>query len=523
MMQDILEIAEKNPQYRHLLFSRGFLFTDAAVDATAFPFYGTWKEIGVCNYQLLVHPELNCYISATSDITAVLIGHVYNPFDGLYNEKEILEKYLEAQDRLSYYNEWTGLFTLIVISDDRVEVFGDCAGMQSNWYACINAHFYLSSHAQLIGDICRLPQTDYAKKMQHYRFWKMYGVFFPGDISQFEDVFRLVPNHILTLSCAEHTCKLTRFYPFRDLEKVTSEEEYDRVISKIAEILHETMRLISEKWDYPSISMTGGMDSKTTLACANGLYDQFRYYSYISMYGDKPDADAAAKIADAIGVEHKTYVISENNEDFADLPIIRSILEHNLGDIGSVNDNDVRKRLYFLNTGAVSLEVKSWVSEIGRANYYKKFGFRKMPHRLSARQMTTMYKFFSYNRLSAHKTDKIFREYIQKTAFDAIYNFDASDMYLWEMRYGGWGGLKITAEHRISYDITIPYNNRLLMELFLRLPLEKRIADIPHYDVIRKMNQMIDRLGITVTNYNETERRKHCERIYYLVNTHLPF
>ena len=119
--------------------------------------------------------------------------------------------------------------------------------------------------------------------------------------------------------------------------------------------------------------MTGGMDSKTTLACANGLYDQFRYYSYISMYGDKPDADAAAKIADAIGVEHKTYVISENNEDFADLPIIRSILEHNLGDIGSVNDNDVRKRLYFLNTGAVSLEVKSWVSEIGRANEGKFF------------------------------------------------------------------------------------------------------------------------------------------------------
>lgn len=148
-MKDILEIAEKNPQYRHLLFSRGFLFTDAAVDATAFPFYGTWKEIGVCNYQLLVHPELNCYIAATSDITAVLIGHVYNPFDGLYNEKEILEKYLEAQDRLSYYNEWTGLFTLIVISDDRVEVFGDCAGMQSNWYACINAHFYLSSHAAI--------------------------------------------------------------------------------------------------------------------------------------------------------------------------------------------------------------------------------------------------------------------------------------------------------------------------------------------------------------------------------------
>lgn len=46
-------------------------------------------------------------------------------------------------------------------------------------------------------------------------------------------------------------------------------------------------------------------------------------------------------------------------------------------------------------------------------------------------------------------------------------------MYLWEFRYGSWGGLVITSEHRVSYDITIPYNNRLLMELFLKLPLEK--------------------------------------------------
>lgn len=93
MMKDILEIAEKIRSIATFFFTR-LSFTDAAVDATAFPFYGTWKEIGVCNYQLLVHPELNCYIAATSDITAVLIGHVYNPFDGLYNEKEILENTL---------------------------------------------------------------------------------------------------------------------------------------------------------------------------------------------------------------------------------------------------------------------------------------------------------------------------------------------------------------------------------------------------------------------------------------------
>lgn len=96
-------------------------------------------------------------------------------------------------------------------------------------------------------------------------------------------------------------------------------------------------------------------------------------------------------------------------------------------------------------------------------------------------------------------------------------------MYLWEFRYGSWGGMVITSEHRVSYDITIPYNNRKLMELFLSLPLEKRISDAPHYDLIKYMNPVIDRVGITVTNYNETKKRMYLEKIYYDLNNLLPF
>lgn len=105
------------------------------------------------------------------------------------------------------------------------------------------------------------------------------------------------------------------------------------------------------------------------------------------MSGDKPDAKAAAIIAKAIGVDHKIYSISENDNDFENIYEITKIMEHNLGDIGKVNANDVRKRIYFMNTDKFDVEVKSWVSEIGRANYYKKFGKNKMPERLTPRQM----------------------------------------------------------------------------------------------------------------------------------------
>lgn len=96
-------------------------------------------------------------------------------------------------------------------------------------------------------------------------------------------------------------------------------------------------------------------------------------------------------------------------------------------------------------------------------------------------------------------------------------------MFLWEVRYGSWGGQVITSEHKYSYDITIPYNNRNLIELLLSLPLEKRINDQVHQDLIACMNPLIDQTGITITNYNETSVRMWKEKLYYLVNTHIPW
>ena len=96
-------------------------------------------------------------------------------------------------------------------------------------------------------------------------------------------------------------------------------------------------------------------------------------------------------------------------------------------------------------------------------------------------------------------------------------------MFLWEIRYGSWGGLVITTEHKYSFDITIPYNNRKLLELMLAVPLEKRRKDILHNDLIKLMNKKIYDTGINIVNLNETKLREVCEKIYFNINTFLPF
>ena len=310
-----------------------------------------------------------------------------------------------------------------------------------------------------------------------------------------------------------------RFYPYKNLRIVENQVEYEQLIETVAKILKNTIALAIKKWDNLALSMTGGMDSKTTLACANGMYDKLKFYSYISMEGDKIDAEAAHKIANEIGIKHNIYEIAENDEVFENIDAFRTIIEHNNGGY-KINRNDVRKRYYFSQNKLFEVEIKSWVSEIARANYYKKFGLKKMPKHLTPRNMTSMYKIFTTQRKLAKEADALFAVFIDKTGFNKFpKGYDESDMYLWEFRYSAWGGMVITCEHSFSNEIFIPYNNRLLLEYMLSAPLQKRISDKFHEDIIKFANKKINDCGITITNWNETKKRMWLEKIYFKVHS----
>lgn len=519
------KILEDKPHLREHLFTRGFLLTDKEQDISAYPFYGSWNHTQLQGYHFYLHPKQHLHFVETDEALFFLIGHAYNPFTMEIEETAIL-RYMAAagsQARRAILDQLTGVFTLGWVEQGEMVLFSDCAGMQIAYYGFIEGHLYVSTHMQLIGDLCGLEVSEYVRRLTSYRFYRYYGAYLPGDLSSYPEVKRIVPN--MELHVSNGSFRMERFYPRQDMKPRTTEAEYAEGISIICDIMQRNMQLIARKWEKPAISMSGGMDSKGSLAAANGVYDRFQYFSYISMPGEVVDAEAAAKICRAVQVPHRIDRISDNDQDFADIEEFRAILAHNFGNIGANNRNDVRKRVFYTSPEycTFDIEAKSWVSEVGRANYYKKFGLKKMPARLKPRHMTTMYKLFVHDRKLLRDTDAVFARYIEDTAFDRICNYDASDMYLWEMRYGGWGGQVITCEHRFAFDITVPYNNRILMDTFLTLPLEKRISDQAHYDMIRRLNPAIDRTGITITNYNETKSRMYKEKLYFLVNTHIPF
>lgn len=488
--------------------------------------WSRWKHRTVGKFDLWLHPAQNAFVHCDGQRCFVLVGHAYNPFTMEKDEADILAKLaLNYSDKEAYYNyfdQLTGLFFYAIVEDDRVLAACDCAGMLGAYYAQIDGRLYYSSFCQMIAELCDLKEDPYITRLKSSKLFRLYGWYLPGDLSSYREVRRILPN---TEVIFEGSFSIHRFYPRKPYDTV-GEKDYPERVAEIGRILRNTMALIAEKWEKPAVSLTGGTDSKTTLACASDVQNRFQYFSYISLPREAADANAAKQICQALGLSHTIYQIDTVKENYPDFSEVDHLIERHFGFLGKGNENDVCKRIRLNEVLDFDVEVKSWVSEVARASRYGKYNKKRLPAKMTPRRLTSMYKIFTINRRDAMDTDKVFQAYIKNTDLDAAIQenkYPWSEFFVWEIVFGGWGGLALTGEHKLSNDITVPYNNRALLDLMLRTPLEKRRTDTLHKDVIRHMDPRIEELGIHIVNGNETKLRAICEGIYFDLHSLWPW
>ena len=393
--------------------------------------------------------------------------------------------------------------------------------MQSSYYGIVDGSFYITSHSQIIGDLHNLQMNDLAKELVGYKWYhRVMGDYLPGDMTQFDEVKRIVPSIEYTYKNGNVTHR--RFWPTKELAVADTKEEYRKVIKKAAWILKRNMELVSRKWEKPYISLTGGIDSNTTFAAANGIYDRFKAFSYVSAEKETIDAEAAEKIATHFGVDFKRFDIPDTSEEIDNYNEIIRIIEHNNGYVIKQNENEYRKRVYLLNHLDCDVEVKSWVSETIRAYWYKHYGRNSFPE-LSPKLFRNLYKIFITNRKLAHKIDRVFEKYIKEFEYDIIpVSYPIADMNYNEVTWGSWGGPNIS-EMKIYSDITFIYNNRKFFDLMFQVPLRKRITDRHHIDMKRVMNKELFGMNIRVVNMKETSTRAFLLNCIFTINMMLPF
>lgn len=528
-MNSLRKQLDQRPDLQHLLFRRGFFICEEVnTDTNSFPFYGNWSHVEKLGYHFYTHKDSHIYFYESSECCMFLIGHSYNPFTMESKEEKQLQYIAEAyghntfQDRI---DELTGIFAFgyIEINSRVLHFEADPSGTQSFFYGIMPNHiFTLSSHPQIAADIYNLKLSDFAHKLINYKWYgRVKGPYFPTDMSQYNEIKRVVPNIEYTYSPQNKEVSHRRFYPLKEIKEIANEKEYKEVISLAANILRNGASLVTQKWRNIGISLTGGIDSNTTFAAFNGLYNKVEAFSYLSAPKEVPDAEAANKIASHFNVKHTTYNIPNANDEIKDFNIKDAILEHTNGYVMPRKDYETRKRFYLEEHLPYDVEVKSWVSETIRAYWYKHFGRSTMP-KLSGKLYRNLYKIFLSNRSLAHQLDKLFDQYINDFEYNRIpQQYPATDMFYSEVSMGSWGGMNIS-EMKFITDITIIYNNRKFLDILFRIPLADRISDQHHLDMKRILNKELYDMNIRVVNMAETDNRARALNMIFILNQILP-
>ena len=280
--------------FRTFLYRRGFIITtDFNIETNDYPFYNNWeKRVISKGYYLYLHKDNYFYSKVNNGVIHFIVGHAYDPYNNLANEDDILVHLGDALSKSldDYWKEegnLTGVFCIGFIKNDLLTYAVDCCGMQIVYYCVSNGNLYLTSHSKLIADLLGFEQDPYIKRLVNRKLFKYWGRWLPGDLSPYKELKRTQPNFYMKYHRQKKKFAFRRFYPIDAISEVTSDEEYFNLIHELGSIIHSSLELMLKKWPDKkiAISVTGGHDSKTTLSCANGLYDQFMFFSYISNDG----------------------------------------------------------------------------------------------------------------------------------------------------------------------------------------------------------------------------------------------
>lgn len=531
--QNVINGLDEFPDYKETLFNYGFILKKGPVEINAhFPFYSNWEVQFVGGYRLYYHFKQSVFKYDADRFSVVMLGHAYNPFDEQIDENFLLRKLGDAyrqslEDFIGYLNQLTGIFAVFIVEGEAVWSFVDYSAFQPVHYGVSeNGDAFFYSHTLLADEVEDLAVNDYVARLKAYRFYPLYGEGLPYDITEYDGLLKVLPNTYVVYDgtgFSKHRC-----HPKEALQMATSAAQYEDCISECSRILQTTMRLIADKFPDPAISLTGGTDSKTTMAATNGIYDKFKYFSYNSQLAELVDCEAAQKICKNLAEQgektnHVQHDIPINAQEYPEYELVRSILFIN-GNRVKVNHNDIMKRIYFFKNRPFETEVKSWVSEVGRAFVYKKYGLHRLPKKAKVKHLTLISRIFCCNRRLYHQTNRINQRYIDELGLnDQVFNYDWSDIFFIEHRYGRWGSGVISNEHKFAYDITIPFNNRILGDLLMSVPLDKRIKDQTNFDMIRYLDRRIDDMNIHVVNYHHDRKRMLIDRAYFVLNSILPF
>lgn len=523
-LSEIKDRLNNETNYRYLLFRRGYILTKYDFKIMdGYPFYDIWDKAKIYDYYLYTHPDCEQHIGTQDGFSAVILGHAYNPLTGEIEEQDILNillnRYINNQESFfDYLDELTGVFVVFIIHEEKVFAVQDCGGQKMLYFGEKDGVPIFTSSPQLACDLFNLMVSKNVITLLSSKGYYRGSGFLPGNLSPFDELKRLGSNTFLYYN---KNFIIKRFFPRKARKELYSEEEKRVQIDSIVAIMRQNILLAKRKWPRLAISLTGGMDSKFTFACSKDLYNSIFCYSFVSKESERIDAIAASEICKKVGIQHHCYQIPINEDEIEDYDFLQKIIEHNTSYLCKLHPNEKRKYIYLERQNDFDTEIKSDMSEVARAYTTRKYWNVKMPQKLSPRHFTITQGRYFLEPKEIKIADEAFELFMKETGLiDNILGYSMHDLGYWEVRMSSWAATSF-ASQEFFHRITIPYNNRYLLNLFLQFPEKERIIDQPYWKAIEKANIELANREQKVKDSYFSMKRMLLETLYYYYATHM--
>ena len=477
-----------------------------------------WAQHRYAGHVIRIHPDADIHVLETDGgDTWLLLGHAYDPWKGEYDEGVLLEgldasqrksdgTFLETLDRLS------GRFVLFHFRSDGTGIaVQDAVGLKNLFFASTPEGACFASHSQLLADALRLERDPDVDRLVESWFYGVGIRHLPGLRTPFRGMRMLSANTRLRLP----GLTVERFFPRGPHPESDNLKETARIIG---DVFAASFDLLSRKKPL-ALSLSMGTDSRVSLAASRVHQDSIHYFSYISDVAEEQDATGAHELCRRLGIEHTIYRVPVDALGDLDDSELSAILDHNAAYVRNPKPSE-RAKLHHLLAHLPKglMEVKTHVSEIGRAFYSKKLGVDRLPARLTPRHMSNLYKRNVLDRASLRFMDRAFAEFVETTGFGRdFYNYEQHDMFYWEHRMSAWGSLA-NQDHDVLHDMTVIFNNRDVLKWLLSPPRTDRIADRLHHEIIRYLWPETLQIPLSQKTSPKQKLRKLAERTFFAVN-----
>jgi Queuosine biosynthesis protein QueC len=404
---------------------------------------------------LAVHPQTRISVADNVAEPLALLGEAVHP-DLPHLDLQGVANHLAncSTGRQQEIDKLVGRFVLIHgATKDDLRIQTDAIGLRAVFFSVSDHGVVVGSHAQLVaraGSGAQLRERPYR--------WG-----YPGLSTAYTSVRRLPPNCELALGKGT----LTRFFPRAVIPETGIERAWDVAFDRAGAVISA----LSERRKV-LVSLTGGLDSRTTLAAGRDSWSHLTFFTYTrGKREERVDVNVATDLARRLGLRHDVVRYSGNES--------QTIL-------GIVKDNNYTPHKppvaggYHRRFGEhVYLHVRSNLLELARSNLFYK-STRRLAMQdgpCTAQSMGTLYSHAA--KLSPGESTHVvpaFEDYVAAADYESTLGLASPwDMYFVEHRMGAWQA-GVVLESDVSFNTVIAFNSREIVRTFMGVPQEIRCS-----------------------------------------------